>query len=73
MTHPIRDPKARKVQVGVSLSLAALDMADAIVAALDHPNRSALLETLIRTAAAEHLPVADGSQESPRGGRSSHA
>ena len=73
MTHPIRDPKARKVQVGISLSLAALDMADAVVAALDHPHRSALMEELIRTAAEKHLPTADRSEESPPGRRSSHA
>ncbi len=73
MTHPIRDPQARKVQVGISLSLAALDMADAVVAALEHSNRSALMEELIRTAAEKHLPVSDRSEESPRGRRSSHA
>jgi len=73
MTHPIRDPKARKVQVGISLSLAVLDMADAVVAALDHPHRSALMEELIRTAAEKHLPSADLSEENTPGRRSRHA
>ncbi len=73
MTHPIRDPKARKVQVGISLSLAALEMADAVVAALDHPHRSALVEELIRAAAQKHLPTADRSEENTPGRRSSHA
>ena len=59
MTHPIRDPNARKVQIGISLSLAALDMADAVVAACAHSNRSALLEKLIRDAAEEHLDSPD--------------
>lgn len=73
MTHPIRDPKARKVQVGISLSLTALDMADAVVAVLDHSNRSALMEELIRTAAEKHLPSADLSEENTPGRRSRHA
>ena len=73
MTHPIRDPKARKVQVGISLSLAALDMADAVVAALDHANRSALVEELIRTAAEKHLPLTDRSKESHQERRPRHA
>ena len=55
MSHPIRNPQARKIQVGISLSLAALDMADAVARALEHPTRSALFEELIRQAADKHL------------------
>ena len=68
MSHPIRNPQARKVQVGISLSLAALDMADAVARALDHPNRSVLLEELIRAAAEEHLGTSDRNEgDAPEG------
>lgn len=73
MTLPIREPKARKVQVGISLSLAALDMADAVVAACAHPNRSALIEELIREAAELHLHGSDSATESTPERRSRHA
>ena len=53
MTHPIRNPKARKVQVGISLSLSTLEIADAIATARNHPTRSALVEELIREAAGQ--------------------
>ena len=67
MSHPIRNPQARKIQVGISLSLAALDMADAVAQALDHPTRSALLEALIRQAADEHLGASPDRRTTPEG------
>jgi len=68
MSHPIRNPQARKIQVGISLSLAALDMADAVAQALDHPTRSALIEELIRDAANEHLSkLHDNEGDAPEG------
>ena len=72
MTIPIREPKARKVQVGISLSLAALDMADAVVAACAHSNRSALIEGLIREAAELHLNASDATEENSPGRRCHH-
>ena len=69
MSHPIRNPQARKVQVGISLSLAALDMADAVARVLDHPTRSALMEeapmnnhrTIVRAESQAMWSSADGS------------
>lgn len=68
MSHPIRNPQARKIQVGISLSLAALDMADAVARALHHPTRSALIEELVRQAAKEHLVASSGDCDASEGG-----